>query len=415
MSMESYCSSSILNMEQQTEGADSPIVTQLPGRYTTDAASSRMAATVVFKIKKREIRKKKKKTPKRERTLKKNNRKLLEKIYRLMENEENLREQLLRERRKNKEFKKLRRQLQEEQYINRRLEELNRKDELHIISLEVEIDRLREMIKRKKSHTKKDRENGHLRQLEKSRHTSETCQRPVSDPAEYRANRLICEGVRAFLSDSISDAINIFEEALTMDVTQEEEALLIFLNAKAKSASDGPDHLGIVVDVTKAMEKGLHGSRLLGLRGRHLLSFGLFAPAVDDFESAYALVESEGNLENVEEARRAAKKWEEQSHYEVLGVKQSATKQEILRAFRNLSMIYHPDRHVGKPEFLLKAFQEKMKRIAVAKVVLTDDAKRKKYDRDRRHDVDARIESPMMDSPDDIFSFFYWIIHNFMI
>ncbi|XP_066956159.1 uncharacterized protein [Macrobrachium rosenbergii] len=396
MSMECDSSPSPLNMEEQTEDAvESPRVMHHPRPHGKDAASSRMAADA-FKIKNKGI--KKKKAPKREEALKRENRKHVNEIARLMKNEENLREQLLRERRRNKNYEKL-----------------NGKNELRIISLEGEIDRLREIIKRKKANAKKRRENSHLSQLEKSRHTSETCQCSPSDPGECRASILICEGVRAYMSDRINDAMNIFAEALTTDVTQEEEALLIFLNAMAKSASDGPDHLEIVMDVTQAMEKGLRGSRLFRLRGRHLLSFELFTPAVDDFGSAYALAESEENLKNLKEARRAVKKWEEQSHYEILGVKQNATKQEILKAFRNLSMIYHPDRHAGKPEFLQEGFQEKMKRITVAKAVLTDDAKRKKYDQERWQVADARIESPWMDSPDDTFSFFDWVIYNFMI
>jgi curved DNA-binding protein len=63
-------------------------------------------------------------------------------------------------------------------------------------------------------------------------------------------------------------------------------------------------------------------------------------------------------------------------YYKVLGVPRSATADEIKRAYRKLALKYHPDKTKGDV-----AAEEKFKDINEANEVLSDPAKRKKYDR----------------------------------
>ncbi len=67
-----------------------------------------------------------------------------------------------------------------------------------------------------------------------------------------------------------------------------------------------------------------------------------------------------------------------QDYYEILGVPRGASQDEIKKAYRKLAMKWHPDRHQGDDR---AAAEEKFKRINEAKEVLTDPAKREKYDR----------------------------------
>src|SRR5271165_4702674 len=62
-------------------------------------------------------------------------------------------------------------------------------------------------------------------------------------------------------------------------------------------------------------------------------------------------------------------------YYEVLGVPRSAGEDDIKKAFRKLARQYHPD--VAKTK---KGAEEKFKEINEAYEVLSDPAKRRKYD-----------------------------------
>src|SRR5208283_3033259 len=62
-------------------------------------------------------------------------------------------------------------------------------------------------------------------------------------------------------------------------------------------------------------------------------------------------------------------------YYEILGVKKSASAEEIKKTFRKLARKYHPDVNPGD-----KKAEEKFKEINEAYEVLSDTEKRKKYD-----------------------------------
>ena len=62
-------------------------------------------------------------------------------------------------------------------------------------------------------------------------------------------------------------------------------------------------------------------------------------------------------------------------YYGVLGVKKTATAEDIRKAFRKLARKYHPDVNPGD-----KKSEEKFKEISEANDILSDDKKRKIYD-----------------------------------
>ncbi len=63
------------------------------------------------------------------------------------------------------------------------------------------------------------------------------------------------------------------------------------------------------------------------------------------------------------------------NYYRILGIRKSASADQIRLAYRALAKIHHPDRHPGNPEA-----GEKFKEISEAYTVLSDPDKRKKYD-----------------------------------
>jgi curved DNA-binding protein CbpA len=71
------------------------------------------------------------------------------------------------------------------------------------------------------------------------------------------------------------------------------------------------------------------------------------------------------------------------THYEVLGVEQNATQEEIGKAYKKLAMKYHPDRNQNADA------TEKMQEIVNANDVLSDPDKRKQYDFQLKYGANA--------------------------
>src|SRR3954471_4180330 len=66
---------------------------------------------------------------------------------------------------------------------------------------------------------------------------------------------------------------------------------------------------------------------------------------------------------------------QKKDYYEILGVKKSASADDIRKAFRKLARKYHPDVNPGD-----KSAEEKFKALSEANEVLSDPKKRKIYD-----------------------------------
>ncbi|XP_072300710.1 dnaJ homolog subfamily C isoform X2 [Eucyclogobius newberryi] len=104
-----------------------------------------------------------------------------------------------------------------------------------------------------------------------------------------------------------------------------------------------------------------------------------YEEAVKDYESAAQLNENDREIkEGLEKARRLLKQSQKKDYYKILGVKRTAQKKEIIKAYRKLAQQWHPD-NFQDPEEKKKA-QNKFIDIAQAKEVLTNPEMREKFD-----------------------------------
>lgn len=71
---------------------------------------------------------------------------------------------------------------------------------------------------------------------------------------------------------------------------------------------------------------------------------------------------------------------DKKDYYKVLGVSESASADDIKKAYRKLAVQYHPDKNIGKE----KAAEAKFKEISEAYYILSDDKKRAQYDQMRK-------------------------------
>lgn len=70
----------------------------------------------------------------------------------------------------------------------------------------------------------------------------------------------------------------------------------------------------------------------------------------------------------------------EKNYYDILGIQENATEEEIKKAYRKLSLQYHPDRNQGNPECV-----QQFQKIGEAYETLSDKQKRSEYDLTRNH------------------------------
>lgn len=100
--------------------------------------------------------------------------------------------------------------------------------------------------------------------------------------------------------------------------------------------------------------------------------------AMSDYQKAQHLDETNTRAkEGINRAQKLKKQMGKRDYYKILGVSRSATKKEIMRAYRKLASKYHPDQYQGND----KAKAEKMFiDIAAAKEVLTDAEKKQQFD-----------------------------------
>lgn len=102
--------------------------------------------------------------------------------------------------------------------------------------------------------------------------------------------------------------------------------------------------------------------------------------AIRDYKAAKEIDQnSERATEGIQRAQKLQHQAERRDYYKILEVKRTATKKEIVKAYRKMAQKWHPDNY-QLDEKMKKIAEKKFIDIAAAKEVLTDEDKRRRFD-----------------------------------
>jgi len=99
--------------------------------------------------------------------------------------------------------------------------------------------------------------------------------------------------------------------------------------------------------------------------------------ALADYQRAHETEDSNRIQDGIKRVQKLIKQSKKRDYYKILGVRRTANKAEVLRAYRKLAIKWHPDKYEGEDK---KKAEKMFIDIAAAKEVLTDQEKRAKFD-----------------------------------
>lgn len=118
----------------------------------------------------------------------------------------------------------------------------------------------------------------------------------------------------------------------------------------------------------------------LNLLGAILLDMEDFEAAVQKAKRAVELDNSNASYQDtLKRAEAALKQSKQKDYYKTLDVPRKASAKVIKKAYRAMALMWHPDKHTGEEE--KEVAEKKFQEVAEAYEVLSDDDKRKAYDR----------------------------------
>ncbi|XP_012680570.1 dnaJ homolog subfamily C member 3a [Clupea harengus] len=137
---------------------------------------------------------------------------------------------------------------------------------------------------------------------------------------------------------------------------------------------------GLAIPVcSEVLESEPDNVNVLKDRAEAYLQEEQYEEAIKDFESAREHSEADRQIkEGLERAQRLLKQSQKRDYYKILGVKRTAQKKEIIKAYRKLAQKWHPDNFQDAED--KKKAEKKFIDIAQAKEVLTDPEMRSKFD-----------------------------------
>jgi DnaJ family protein C protein 3 len=110
-------------------------------------------------------------------------------------------------------------------------------------------------------------------------------------------------------------------------------------------------------------------AEILVSRGEAYILNEDYDAALKDFQRAHDTEDSNRVNDGIKRVQKLIKQSKKRDYYKILGVRRTANKAEVLRAYRKLAIKWHPDKYEGDDK---KKAEKMFIDIAAAKEVLTD-------------------------------------------
>ncbi|KAG9271209.1 hypothetical protein AMEX_G14097 [Astyanax mexicanus] len=193
-----------------------------------------------------------------------------------------------------------------------------------------------------------------------------------------KLNKLILSAEELIQQQRYGEAVSKYESVMKSDPNVPQYALLAkerICHCLSKD-QQGAQAIPVCSEVLKSDPENVNA---LKDRAEAYLQDEQYEEAIKDFESAKMHSENDQEIkEGLDRAQRLLKQSQKRDYYKILGVKRTAQKKEIIKAYRKLAQQWHPD-NFQDPEDKKKA-EKKFIDIAQAKEVLTDPEMRSKFD-----------------------------------
>lgn len=214
---------------------------------------------------------------------------------------------------------------------------------------------------------------------------------PLNDPACQNLLQKIKEvddgkqeGNQAFSKRAFDVASRCYTRAIEKARDNKRILRILYCN-RAAANKELSRYAESIKDCTKAIENDNEFWKAYARRARcHLELDDAFA-AVEDFKKAIQYDTSNEDPALKKELHDAEDRLKEEAkrdkdYYYQLGVSKSATEKEIKLKFRELSLVWHPDKCMSKSDTERARAEQKFKNINEAYSVLSDPQKRREYD-----------------------------------
>uniref|UniRef100_A0A672KWJ7 DnaJ homolog subfamily C member 3 n=1 Tax=Sinocyclocheilus grahami TaxID=75366 RepID=A0A672KWJ7_SINGR len=194
-----------------------------------------------------------------------------------------------------------------------------------------------------------------------------------------KLNKQIQAAEELIQQDKYSDVVSKYESV----IKTEPNVPQFILNAKerichclSKVRLTTANAVSVCSEVLKADPQNVN---VLKDRAEACLQDDQYEEAIKDFESAKEHSENDRQIkEGLERTQRLLKQSQKRDYYKILGVKRTAQKKDILKAYRKLVQQWHPDNFQDAEE--KKKAEKLFIDIAQAKEVLTNPEMRSKFD-----------------------------------